>query len=82
MGTLTPTSVSPLRATSHTTTAQTILDHCYDELDAARFCGKSLRTLQRWRALRCGPPYVRLGNSVYYPKSELLAWALAQRTRR
>ncbi len=33
----------------------------------ARELGKSPRTLARWDVLRCGPPKIRVGRSVYYP---------------
>lgn len=57
----------------------TITDHAFPEDDAAKFLNNSPRTLQRWRALRQGPPYIKLGARVYYPKDELLRWALSQR---
>lgn len=41
------------------------------------------KTLANWRALRVGPPYVKLGPGrcapVRYPKHELLAWLRNQR---
>jgi hypothetical protein len=60
------------------TSAPTILDHCYDETGAATFTEKSPRTLQRWRALRSGPPFIKLGNRILYPKGDLLRWVLSQ----
>jgi hypothetical protein len=56
----------------------TILDYCFDEAGAANFLDNSERTLQRWRALKEGPRYVRVGHRVYYPKNDLIKWALGQ----
>ena len=35
---------------------------------------KSIRTLQRWRAMGYGPPYIRLGGSVRYRFCDVLAF--------
>lgn len=31
-------------------------------------------TLRNWRAMRIGPPFVKIGKAVLYPISELDAW--------
>lgn len=31
-------------------------------------------TLENWRALRIGPPFVKIGKAVLYPVEELDAW--------
>ncbi|HWL47936.1 MAG TPA: DNA-binding protein [Sphingomonadaceae bacterium] len=31
-------------------------------------------TLENWRALRIGPPFVKIGKAVLYPIEELDAW--------
>jgi hypothetical protein len=31
-------------------------------------------TLRNWRAMRFGPPFVKIGKAVLYPTSELDAW--------
>jgi hypothetical protein len=31
-------------------------------------------TLRNWRAMRIGPPFVKIGKAVLYPSSELDAW--------
>lgn len=31
-------------------------------------------TLRNWRAMRIGPPFVKIGKAVLYPTSELDAW--------
>ncbi|SHN73529.1 helix-turn-helix transcriptional regulator [Bradyrhizobium erythrophlei] len=44
------------------------------EKDAARFLSMSFRTLQAWRSEGKGPPYLKLGRSIRYRMSDLLAW--------
>lgn len=36
--------------------------------------GVSPRTLDRWHARRIGPPRIRVGNLVLYPKAGVQAW--------
>jgi hypothetical protein len=31
-------------------------------------------TLRNWRALKIGPPYIKIGKAVLYPVEELDAW--------
>jgi predicted DNA-binding transcriptional regulator AlpA len=44
--------------------------------DAIAITGVSIRTLQRLTDAGDGPPRIRLGRRILYPKSALLAWAL------
>lgn len=46
------------------------------EYAAAR--GVCIRTVQRERALRKGPAFVKLGRKIYYRKAAIEAWLLAQ----
>lgn len=46
------------------------------EYAAAR--GVCIRTVQRDRALRTGPAFVKLGRKIYYRKAAIEAWLLAQ----
>ncbi len=40
-----------------------------------RYCGEiTVGTLRNWRAMRIGPPFVKIGKAVLYPISELDAW--------
>jgi hypothetical protein len=42
---------------------------------AERYCGAvTVGTLRNWRALRVGPPFVKIGKAVLYPMEELDAW--------
>ena len=42
---------------------------------------KSPRTLQRWRRSGYGPPYLRIGGSVFYRMADILAFEEAARSR-
>ncbi|MBC7164844.1 MAG: transcriptional regulator [Roseovarius sp.] len=46
------------------------------EYAAAR--GVSLRTVQRERAQRVGPPFIKLGRNIYYRPAAIEQWLLAQ----
>ena len=48
------------------------------ENDYAAARGVSLRTVQRERAQRIGPPFIRLGRVIYYRPAAIEAWLLAQ----
>ena len=39
--------------------------------------GKSSRTIARWRALRVGPPWIRLGERVIYRREAVLRWLVS-----
>ena len=34
----------------------------------------TVSTLENWRAMRIGPPFVKIGKAVLYPVAELDAW--------
>lgn len=34
----------------------------------------SAATLENWRVLRIGPPFIKIGKAVLYPLDELEAW--------
>jgi len=40
--------------------------------------GVSLRTVQRERAQRIGPPYIRLGRKIFYRPAAIEQWLLDQ----
>ena len=48
------------------------------EADYAAQRGVSLRTLQRERSLRIGPPFIKLGRQIYYRPDAIAAWLLDQ----
>ena len=46
-----------------------------DEDVVARYRGRiTIGTLRNWRALRIGPPYVKVGKAVLYSRAALQAW--------
>lgn len=47
------------------------------ESDYAAQRGVSLRTVQRERALRIGPPFIKLGRRVFYRPEAVAEWLLA-----
>ena len=48
------------------------------EPDYARLTGRNVRTVQRERARRTGPAFIRIGRKVYYRKAAIETWLLAQ----
>ena len=48
------------------------IDALLNEHDVARITGLSVATVRRWRLLRRGPKYVKLGASVKYPPRFLI----------
>lgn len=47
------------------------------EPDLAAQRGVSVRTLQRERALRIGPPFIKLGRKIFYRPEAVADWLLA-----
>lgn len=48
------------------------------ETDYAAARGVSLRTVQRERAQRIGPPFIKLGRMIFYRPQAIEQWLLAQ----
>jgi len=48
------------------------------ETDYAAQRGLSLRSVQRERAMRVGPPFIKVGRKVYYRPAAIEAWLLSQ----
>lgn len=46
------------------------------EYAAAR--GVTIRTIYRERALRLGPPFIKMGRKIFYRPESIEAWLLAQ----
>jgi excisionase family DNA binding protein len=46
--------------------------------EAAAVLGVTTRTLARWREIDAGPPYIRIGNGIRYPRSEMTEWLAQQ----
>lgn len=50
-----------------------------DTKQASHRLGLTHRTLEQWRYLGKGPPFVRIGGAIRYLPAELDAWLNAQR---
>jgi hypothetical protein len=48
------------------------------EAEWAKQRGVSLRTVQRERMLRIGPPFIKLGKSIFYRPASIEAWLISQ----
>jgi predicted DNA-binding transcriptional regulator AlpA len=51
-------------------TIETLLN----EHDVARLTGLSVASIRRWRLLRQGPKYLKLGSAVRYTPKDISAW--------
>ena len=40
-------------------------------MEAAVYLGVSTALMERWRQLRIGPPYIRIGRSIRYRRSDV-----------
>ncbi len=65
--------------TTHDTVPNVLADLLSEEALAAQI-GVTIRTLQRWRQLRQGPPWLSIGRSVFYRAAATREWIL-QRER-
>ena len=52
------------------------LNELLSEAEYAAERGVSVRTIQRERALRVGPPFIKIGRQVYYRPAAIEAWIL------
>jgi len=48
-----------------------LLEDKLDETPTAQLLGVSVKTLQRWRAVRLGPPFLKVGKRVKYLRCDL-----------
>lgn len=55
-------------------TANKGLETLLNEHDVARIVGLSVASVRRWRLLRRGPKFVKMGASVRYRSEDFLAW--------
>ncbi|MCC6363116.1 MAG: helix-turn-helix domain-containing protein [Bryobacterales bacterium] len=44
------------------------------EHDVAKICGLSEAAVRRWRLLRKGPRYIKIGSAVRYRLEDVQAW--------
>jgi len=50
-----------------------------NERQVADLICQSVRTIQKWRVTGYGPEFYKLGRSVRYLRSEVIAWATERR---
>ena len=50
----------------------------FTEMEVEEVTGLRVKTLQRWRYLNQGPPFVRLGRCIRYPVDSLRKWINSQ----
>jgi hypothetical protein len=58
-----------------------ISDEFIPEPNLARELSRDTRTLQRWRAQRVGPPYIRMGRQILYRRAAVREWLIALEQR-
>ena len=51
-----------------------ILSPLLPTTDAAPLAGVAPKTLENWRTLGLGPPFIKAGRRVLYDPADLLAW--------
>ena len=50
------------------------LEELLNEHDVARVTGLSVASVRRWRLLRQGPRYLKIGSAVRYRADDISAW--------
>ena len=50
------------------------IDPLLNEHDVARITGLSVASVRRWRLLRQGPKYLKIGAAVRYRPEDISAW--------
>jgi predicted DNA-binding transcriptional regulator AlpA len=56
-------------ATGSNTSEKLLTEH-----DVARITGLSVASVRRWRLLRAGPKYLKIGAAVRYRPEDVAAW--------
>lgn len=51
----------------------------FDQNCAAQYLGLSTATLEKWRGLKKGPPYLKVGHFVRYTQQDLDTWVESKR---
>jgi len=55
-------------------TTNNTLETLLKENDVARLTGLSVASVRRWRLLRQGPKYLKIGAAVRYKAEDIAAW--------
>lgn len=56
------------------TTPDNKLEALLNEYDVAKVTGLSVASVRRWRLLRQGPKYLKIGSAVRYRREDVIAW--------
>ena len=57
-----------------TSLVSTSIESLLNEHDVARITGLSVASVRRWRLLRQGPRFLKIGAAVRYKPKDVLAW--------
>jgi len=55
-------------------TANNTLEKLLNEFEVSRIVGLSVASVRRWRLLRQGPRYLKIGAAVRYRPEDISAW--------
>ena len=69
-----PVSNSTEQGVAKMGTVQIKLDELLNERAVARITGLSVATVRRWRLLRQGPKYIKIGAAVRYKPDDISVW--------
>jgi len=58
----------------------TSISKLLNEHDVARITGLSVASVRRWRLLRQGPRYLKLGSAARYTAEDITAWLASRPT--
>ena len=61
-------------------TATYPLQELLTERDVARITGLSVASVRRWRLLRQGPKYIKIGAAVRYRPEDITSWLASRST--
>lgn len=61
-------------------TIEKAIETLLNEHDVARITGMSVASVRRWRLLRQGPKYLKIGASVRYKPEDISAWLASRPT--
>lgn len=56
------------------------IENLLTERDVARITGLSVASVRRWRLLRQGPRYIKIGSAVRYNPEDLSVWLRSRPT--
>jgi predicted DNA-binding transcriptional regulator AlpA len=62
------------------TTVDNTPESLLNEHDVARITGLSVASVRRWRLLRQGPKYLKIGSAVRYKREDITAWISSRPT--